>query len=128
MITPYQAYFGQAPELSSMRTFGSTCYFWISKGHVHHKSTVHLRHSAQLDMVYLLDMTTIGGHIWFYPMEYSSYIVPKRCVRRKGDSTKNSWVLYMRQEQLIQFGSSRGGIRFYTSHKWGERERFFCPK
>ena len=33
MITPYQAYFGQAPaDLSSMRMFGSTCCFWISKG------------------------------------------------------------------------------------------------
>ena len=34
MITPFknQAYFGQAPYLSSMQTFGSTCYFWISKG------------------------------------------------------------------------------------------------
>ena len=34
MLTPYQAYFGQlqAPDLSSMQTFGSMCYFWISKG------------------------------------------------------------------------------------------------
>ena len=67
MITPYEAYFGVQPDLSSIRAFGSTCYYWLTKEE--------RRNLSQYNIPFLTFSTALRGTFVGYDEHRRAYRV-----------------------------------------------------
>ena len=95
---------------------------------VHQKSTVHLRRSTQLDVVCLLDTTSIGGHIWFYPMGVLKLYWPEALYSTKGWSYKQflGFVHGARTTHIVRIETSRLQVLYVTYMGW--KKKIFLSK